>query len=116
MALTSWLRDQIADADTPGRTDRTRRLDSDAAAVQLVTIHASKGLEYPVVYLPSLADRFVRAPELPLFHDDEGHRCRFVGGPDGDGFFDAAATYIGAFKDENDKWATTGKWVAWEDK
>ncbi|HEX6150321.1 UvrD-helicase domain-containing protein [Nocardioides sp.] len=86
VALTAWLRDQIAEADTPGRTDRTRRLDSDAAAVQLVTIHASKGLEYPVVYLPSLADRFVRAPELPLFHDDDGRRCRYVGGPDGDGF------------------------------
>jgi exodeoxyribonuclease V beta subunit len=86
VALTAWLREQIADADTPGRTDRTRRLDSDAAAVQLVTIHASKGLEYPVVYLPSLADRFVRAPELPLFHDADGHRCRFVGGPDGEGF------------------------------
>ena len=86
VALTAWLRDQIAEADTPGRTDRTRRLDSDAAAVQLVTIHASKGLEYPVVYLPSLADRFVRAPDLPLFHDDSGRRCRFVGGPDGEGF------------------------------
>jgi exodeoxyribonuclease V beta subunit len=86
VALTAWLRDQIAQADTPGRTDRTRRLDSDAAAVQLVTIHASKGLEYPVVYLPSLADRFVRAPDLPLFHDGSGQRCRFVGGPDGDGF------------------------------
>jgi exodeoxyribonuclease V beta subunit len=101
VALTSWLRDQIADADTPGRTDRTRRLDSDAAAVQLVTIHASKGLEYPVVYLPSLADRFVRAPELPLFHDDEGHRCRFVGGPDGDGF---AAAVRRAQEEEAGEW------------
>lgn len=36
--------------------------------------------------------------------------------PPGDGFFDATATYIGAFKDANDKWATTGKWVVWSDK
>ena len=59
--------------------ERTRRLDSDAAAVQLVTIHASKGLEYPVVYLPAVADRHVSEPELPRFHDDEGRRCRNVG-------------------------------------
>jgi hypothetical protein len=36
--------------------------------------------------------------------------------PPGDGFFDSSATYMGAFKDANDKWATTGKWVAWSDK
>lgn len=33
--------------------------------------------------------------------------------PPNDGFFDATATYLGAFKDANDKWATTGKWAAW---
>ncbi len=60
--------------------ERTRRLDSDAAAVQLVTIHASKGLEYPVVYLPAIADRHVPKPIRPLFHDDEGRRCLNVGG------------------------------------
>lgn len=36
--------------------------------------------------------------------------------PPSDGFFDASATYLGAFKDANDKWATTGKWVVWSDK
>lgn len=36
--------------------------------------------------------------------------------PPADGFFDAAATYIGAFKDATDNWATTGKWVVWSDK
>ncbi len=30
-------------------------------------------------------------------------------------FFDATATYKGAFKDANDKWATTGKWAVWSD-
>ena len=91
VALTAWLRRQIADARNGVAAERTRRLDSDAAAVQLVTIHASKGLEYPVVYLPSLADRFVREPEMPLFHDDQGVRCRFVGGKGGEGWSAAAA-------------------------
>ncbi len=47
--------------------------------MQLVTIHASKGLQYPVVYLPSLADRFVPKPTRPLFHDADGRRCLDVG-------------------------------------
>lgn len=33
--------------------------------------------------------------------------------PPNDGFFDSSAKYMGAFKDSSDKWATTGKWVAW---
>jgi hypothetical protein len=36
--------------------------------------------------------------------------------PPADGFFDATATYLGAFKDATDKWATTGKWAVWSDK
>jgi len=34
--------------------------------------------------------------------------------PPGDGFFDTSAKYIGAFKDANDTWATTGKWAVWK--
>nr|WP_183593749.1 UvrD-helicase domain-containing protein [Nocardioides soli] len=80
VSLLTWLRAQVAEGRAGRGIERTRRLDSDAAAVQLVTIHASKGLEYPVVYLPALADRFVPKPTRPLFHDDDGHRCLDVGG------------------------------------
>ncbi|GAA1151190.1 UvrD-helicase domain-containing protein [Nocardioides aquiterrae] len=80
VSLLTWLREQVAEGRAGRGVERTRRLDSDAAAVQLVTIHASKGLEYPVVYLPALADRFVPKPTRPLFHDDEGIRCLNVGG------------------------------------
>ncbi|MGN6130899.1 MAG: 3'-5' exonuclease, partial [Nocardioidaceae bacterium] len=85
VALLTWLRGQMAEDKVEVATDRTRRLDSDAAAVQLVTIHGSKGLEYPVVYAPTLWDRFPPKPDVPLFHapesdDEPGRRCIDVGG------------------------------------
>ena len=80
VSLLTWLREQVAEGRAGRGLERTRRLDSDAAAVQLVTIHASKGLEYPVVYLPAVSDRHVSEPERPRFHDDQGRRCVNVGG------------------------------------
>lgn len=90
--LLGWLREQAEDESGDSITERTRRLDSDAEAVQLVTIHGSKGLEYPVVYLPSLWDRWVGDPDVPLYHDDEGRRCRDVSGRGGS-FAEATARH-----------------------
>ncbi|MCW2782356.1 MAG: exodeoxyribonuclease subunit beta, partial [Marmoricola sp.] len=80
VALVGWLREQMAEDKQSVSGARTRRLDSDAAAVQILTIHGSKGLQFPVVYLPSVCDRFPRTPEVPLFHDEHGRRCIDVGG------------------------------------
>ena len=81
VGLLTWLRTQVADEKLEVASERTRRLDSDAEAVQLVTIHGSKGLEYPVVYVPQLWSRWTpEDPGVLLFHDDEGRRCRDVGG------------------------------------
>jgi exodeoxyribonuclease V beta subunit len=80
VSLLTWLREQVAEGRAGRGLERTRRLDSDAAAVQLVTIHASKGLEYPVVYLPAIADRHVGDPVRPRFHDADEQRCLNVGG------------------------------------
>ena len=57
MALVHWLSLQVAngEADTPmGGADDPQllRLESDAELVRIVTVHKSKGLEYPVVLLP----------------------------------------------------------------
>ncbi|MCW2775528.1 MAG: exodeoxyribonuclease beta subunit [Nocardioides sp.] len=94
VALLTWLRTQVAEGKAGRGAERTRRLDSDAAAVQLVTIHASKGLEYPVVYLPALADRNVPKPSTPLFHDAEGRRCVNVGGGAGGGWNDHVQRWL----------------------
>lgn len=50
-ALIRWLAEQVA---APGQDseEQTLRLESDAALVQIVTIHKSKGLEYPLVCIP----------------------------------------------------------------
>ncbi|WGL52389.1 UvrD-helicase domain-containing protein [Nocardioides sp. BP30] len=76
-ALLAWFREERRRTSAG---DRPRRLDSDAAAVQIVTIHASKGLEYPVVYLPFAYQRFEHQVEVALFHDAHGQRTLDVTG------------------------------------
>ncbi len=49
--LLDWLQSRIAHADPDDET-QLLRLESDAHRVQIVTLHKSKGLEYPLVYLP----------------------------------------------------------------
>jgi exodeoxyribonuclease V beta subunit len=51
-AVVEWLAQQIDQGQAAEEFEL--RLESDEDAVQLVTIHRSKGLEYPVVYCPYL--------------------------------------------------------------
>ena len=50
-ALIRWLAEQLA-ADSSSADEQVLRLESDADLVKVVTVHKSKGLEYPLVYLP----------------------------------------------------------------
>jgi len=93
-ALVEWLRARMKDAGSDYAEERSRRLETDAAAVQVVTVHAAKGLEYPVVLVPFAWDRFLpRDPELLHFHDEHGTRRLHVGGRGSPGYDDAVARH-----------------------
>jgi exodeoxyribonuclease V beta subunit len=66
-ALLGWFREEQR---RTAATERPRRLDSDAAAVQIVTVHGSKGLQYPITYLPFAYQSFEFPTEVALYHDD----------------------------------------------
>lgn len=56
------------------------RLESDADLIQIVTIHKSKGLEYPLVFLPFISlCRPVSAKDAVFnYHNDEGVLCQSI--------------------------------------
>jgi exodeoxyribonuclease V beta subunit len=76
-ALLDWLRDQTS--ERRGAGERNRRLDSDAKAVQIMTVWVSKGLQYPLVYLPFAFNRHVPDPVNVLYHRGS-ERCLDIGG------------------------------------
>ncbi len=74
-ALLRWLSTQRHDAQVDDASQL--RLESDQNLVQIITIHRSKGLEYPIVFCPflwqgRLASNSVN-PEGYEYHDDDQH-------------------------------------------
>lgn len=75
-ALVRWLGIQIEEGRA-GSEEQVVRLESDADLVKVVTVHKSKGLEYPVVCLPFAAShRKVDAARTPFVHLMDEHGAR----------------------------------------
>ncbi|MFC3943649.1 exodeoxyribonuclease V subunit beta [Pseudomonas gingeri NCPPB 3146 = LMG 5327] len=72
-ALIRHLSEHLALSGQAGE-EQILRLESDEQLVKVVTIHKSKGLEYPLVFLPFICSvKPVDGSRLPLhYHDSEG--------------------------------------------
>ncbi len=75
-ALLTWYRRRL---DSPASEADQLRLESDADAVELVTMHSAKGLEYPVVLCFDLwlPEKTGRNPDPVVVADDHGIRVVF---------------------------------------
>jgi len=70
VGLLKWLARQ-RDPGSPRLEEHQLRLESDANAVKVVTIHKSKGLEYPIVFCPfNWAKSKIDPKEVFSFHDE----------------------------------------------
>jgi len=71
-----WLVQQREQAQKNASEEQQLRLDSDSDLVRIVTIHKSKGLQYPIVFLPFMWDvkgsRY--QPKSYSVHDQQGQR------------------------------------------
>jgi exodeoxyribonuclease V beta subunit len=71
--LIRWLHRQLVDERTEADDAYTMRLESDEDLIQIVTVHQSKGLEYPVVFLPFLHS--AKKGKQAWFYDDNKKLC-----------------------------------------
>ncbi len=62
-SLVTWLDEHIAGAADDDADLASRRIETDRDAVQVMTVHRAKGLEFPVVMLSDAADVYV--PDRP---------------------------------------------------
>ena len=78
-AVLHWLAAHRQAANGDDETAQLR-LESDEQLVKIITIHKSKGLEYPIVFCPFLWDVNLRAAndEIVRFHDPEFDNAAYV--------------------------------------
>jgi len=74
-ALVNWITERISQSgrDEEDVEEYARQLESESDALKIMTIHASKGLEFPVVVVP-LTEGMNQSP--PFFYHDEDMNLR----------------------------------------
>ena len=72
-SLIKWLSEQ-RDPSTPRLEEHQLRLESDEIAVKIITIHKSKGLEFPIVFCPFCWESSQVKDREVVFHDINSNR------------------------------------------
>ena len=67
--LAAWFGERISAADEA--EEYQIRLETDESAVKIVTVHVSKGLEYPIVFAPFLWGKVNSKGSVVMFHDED---------------------------------------------
>ncbi|WP_229415711.1 exodeoxyribonuclease V subunit beta [Pseudoduganella armeniaca] len=77
-ALIRWMAEQV-EGEGDNSDEQVLRLESDAELVKVVTVHKSKGLEYPLVYLPfAVTARKVERRNRSFFEYTDGDGVRRI--------------------------------------
>ncbi|MCI0623580.1 MAG: exodeoxyribonuclease V subunit beta [Acidobacteria bacterium] len=67
--LVKWLGQARQESGTVRAEEHQIRLETDEQAVRIVTVHKSKGLQYPIVFCPFCWNTGARMGESVMFHD-----------------------------------------------
>lgn len=80
-SLVSWLSEKIDNSANNISDDEILRLESDEKAVTILTIHKSKGLEFDIVFCPSIAisGSELRGSSPYLFHQKDTAPALVIG-------------------------------------
>ncbi len=126
--LLDWLARAIAEASADDEAQQLR-LESDARRVQIVTLHKSKGLEYPLVFLPYVGiGGQARSPgRKVVVHGDDGRVLHWKLQTETSGWDeaseawkrseraeDARLLYVGLTRTRDALWLATGMFYSYK--
>jgi exodeoxyribonuclease V beta subunit len=77
--LMTWFDQQVTGSLLGDGDQKQLRLESDSNLVQIVTVHKSKGLEYPIVFLPYCWNGTESKDEIFYDQDADQLKCDLVG-------------------------------------